>query len=130
MRVAGVVAQFFAAASLLLVCVGLYGMLSFAAAARTREIGLRIALGADRRSVLWGSLKQGLIPVAAGTVIGVPLAVAAAGTLRSLLFGLAPHDPMTMAMVVAVLWIVAALAAYVPARRASRVEPVVALRAE
>jgi predicted permease len=129
-RLAGVVAQFFAGASLVLVCVGLYGVLSYQAAARTREIGLRLALGADRRTVLRQMLREGLVPVAVGAAAGVPLAVAAARTLRTLLFGLEPSDPLTLALMLSALFAAAAAAAYQPARRASRIEPMVALRTD
>jgi ABC-type antimicrobial peptide transport system permease subunit len=120
----------FGVVAMLLAGVGLYGSASFAVARRGREIGLRMALGADRSRVVRMTLRQSLAPVAVGALIGLPAAYLTMRVARSLLFGIAPHDPSTMCGAVALLVAVAAAASYLPARRAARVEPMVALRAE
>jgi ABC-type antimicrobial peptide transport system permease subunit len=113
-----------------LAAVGLYGVMSDAVAQRRREIGIRIALGAARRSVLWQVLRQVLVLAVAGVVIGLPASLGAGRLIESLLFGLAPGDPATIAAAATVLIGVAMVAGYVPAIRAMRVDPVVALRDE
>jgi predicted permease len=113
-----------------LAAVGLYGVMSHAVAQRRREIGIRMALGAERSSVLWQMLRQVLVLAVAGVLIGLPAALGAGRLIESLLFGLAPRDPATIAAAVTVLIGVAMLAGYVPAMRATRVDPVVALREE
>jgi predicted permease len=111
-----------------LAAVGLYGVMSHAVAQRRREIGIRMALGAERMSVLWNVLRQVLMLAVAGVVLGLPAALGAGQLIESQLFGLAPQDPATIAAAAAVLVAVAALAGYIPARRAMRVDPVIALR--
>jgi predicted lysophospholipase L1 biosynthesis ABC-type transport system permease subunit len=110
--------------------IGLYGLLAYAVTRRTPEIGVRIALGAERGQVRWMVLRQSLVLVAAGVAIGIPAAVASTRYLESLLFGLSPTDPRALAAAAAVMVAVAFAAGYVPARRASRVDPLTALRAE
>jgi predicted permease len=117
----------FGALALLLASLGLYGTISYGINRRVGEFGLRMALGADRGMVLWMVLREALLLVAVGAVIGLPLAFAAARGLRSLLFGVGAADPTSFALGAAVLLGVAAVAAYVPAHRASRIEPMVAL---
>ena len=113
-----------------LAAVGLYGVTSHAVAQKRREIGIRMALGAERASVLWQVLRQVLALATAGVVLGLPAALGAGQLIESLLFGLAPRDPVTLAAAAGVLIGVAALAGCVPAIRAMRVDPVVALRDE
>jgi predicted permease len=114
--------------ALLLAAVGLYGLLSYAVAQRTAEIGLRMALGASRSRLLWLVLRESVVLVTAGTACGLVLAIAATRAVSRFLYGLTATDPWTIAAVSLALIAVALVAAYVPARRASRVDPVVALR--
>lgn len=120
----------FGTAALLLAAIGIYGVLSFAVTARTREMGIRIALGGERGSVQRLVIREGLVLVAVGVVIGLAGALAAARLLRTFLFDLTPTDPATYGAIVVVLVATSALASWVPGRRASRVDPVIALRAE
>lgn len=122
--------SFFGLLGLLLSCVGLYGIMAHAVVRRTNEIGIRMALGAERRNIIWMVLKESLLLVAIGLIIGIPAAWAAAHLISSQLFGLKPSDPLTLLTAVTLLTLVAALAGYLPARRASRVNPLVALRYE
>lgn len=125
-RVLGITGLF----GLALAAVGVYGVLSFAVAQRTREVAIRVALGAEHRRVLADTLGGGLRSVALGLAIGLPLAVAIGHAARSQLFGVAPADPLTLGLVVAVVVTAAALACAVPARRALRIDPMHTLRAE
>jgi putative ABC transport system permease protein len=109
---------------------GIYGLTTYAVARRTQEIGIRMALGANAAQVLRTVLGSFAPAIAAGIVIGLFSAWAATGLLAHWLFGIAPTDPLTLAAVSALLTTVALLACYLPARRALRVDPVVALRAE
>ncbi len=121
---------FFAALALLLACVGLYGITAYAVAGRTREIGVRMALGAHPRSVLWLVLREALLLVVMGMVAGIPAAVAASRLLRGMLFGVSSWDPRALALSLLILVAVGLGAAFFPARRATRVDPMVALRYE
>lgn len=120
----------FAALAVLLAAVGLYGVLSYSVAQRRTEIGIRMALGATRSSVGRLIVAQGLTPAIAGSVIGLVAAYFASRVLRTLLFGVTPTDPLTFALVPALLLGVAAVACYLPAMRAARADPTTALRAE
>jgi predicted permease len=120
----------FGAVALVLASIGLYGVLSFGVARRTSEIGIRMALGARRPEVVGMVLRETGWMVAAGTIAGILVAAAAARLIQSRLFGVTPADPLTMSVAVGVLIIVALCAALIPAYRASRVNPVTALRTE
>lgn len=123
-------ATFFGLLALVLACIGLYGVMSYGVARRTNEIGIRMALGARGRSVLWLVLRESLVLVVIGLVVGVLASLAVTKTAASLLYELKPNDPLTIAAAVLLLAAVAALAGYLPARRASRVDPMLALRDE
>ena len=116
--------------ALILAAIGLYGVMSYSVAQRTREIGIRMALGAGRGNVMGLVLKQGVTLVSAGVVLGLGAAFAVTRLLASLLFGVSAADPITFAGTSAVLLFVALLASYVPARRATKVDPIIALRYE
>ncbi len=124
------ISTFFAGLALLLACVGLYGVMSYTVAGRTREIGVRMALGARRGDVLELVLREAMVLVAIGLVIGIPLAMAGTRVLHSFLFGLKSTDPLSLMAVVFLLGIVAAIAGFIPARRAAGIDPMVALRYE
>jgi len=129
-RVTAVLSGFFAGLALLLASVGLYGLMSYAVARRTREIGIRVALGAARENILWIVLRETLALALLGLAIGVPCALAASRLVAGMLFGVSPNDLSTMAVVSVLLLIVALVAGYFPARRASVIDPTVALRSE
>jgi putative ABC transport system permease protein len=120
----------FAAVALVLASIGIFGVVSYAVSQRTREMGIRIALGASRERVLRMVLGNAMRVAVIGVVVGLLAAVALSRTLATLLFDLSPTDPMTYAAVGIGLSLVALLASYLPAWRATRVDPVVALRAE
>ncbi len=123
-------AMFFGLLAALLVATGLYGTLAYRVTRRTSEIGVRMALGAQRPQVLWMILRESLVISAAGILAGVPLAVAGARLMRSMLFGLGPGDPLSFAGALLGISLVAIVASLIPARRAARVDPMVALRYE
>jgi FtsX-like permease family len=129
-RAGAVLAAGFGGLGTLLAAIGLYGVIAFSVTRRTREIGVRMAIGADRRRVLALIVRQGLVLVVVGAVAGIALAAAAAQVLSRVLYGVGAFDPVAWATALAVLAAAAALANLVPALRAMRVNPVTALRAE
>ena len=120
----------FAALALVMSCVGIYGVISYLAGQRTHEIGIRIALGAKRRDVLRMVLAEAARMALLGVAIGLVAALGLTRLMANLLFGVSPHDPLTLAGVATLLMMVALAASYVPARRATKVDPIVALRYE
>jgi ABC-type antimicrobial peptide transport system permease subunit len=114
----------------LLACVGLYGVMAYTVSRRTREIGIRMALGAARRRIRGMVLRESALLVGAGVAAGIPAALAANQLLRSILYGVKPSDVSIFFQGTMLLIGVAGVAAYLPARRASRVDPMVALRDE
>jgi putative ABC transport system permease protein len=129
-RVTAMLSTFFGALTLLLAAIGLYGLMAYTVTQRTREIGIRLALGAARGRVLKMILRETLALVIAGVLIGVPCALAASQLIAHMLFGLSPNDPTTLTFVAGALLAVGILAGFLPARRAMRVDPMVALRHE
>jgi ABC-type antimicrobial peptide transport system permease subunit len=120
----------FAVLALAIACVGLYGTMSYNVARRTAEIGIRMALGAPRGRVVWMVLREVCLLAAAGLAISIPTALAASKLLESFLFGMKPTDPLALAGSVAVLLVATILAGYLPARNASRIDPMIAIRHE
>ncbi len=114
----------------LLAAIGLYGVMSYAVTRRTREIGIRMALGAERGRVMWLVLKEVAIMTAAGIVSGLAVALWLTRQVQSQLFGLTPNDPATLAGATVLLAFIAIAAGYLPARRATRIDPIVSLRTE
>ncbi|HYA64586.1 MAG TPA: ABC transporter permease [Candidatus Sulfotelmatobacter sp.] len=122
--------SFFGALVLLLVCVGLYGSMAYNVTARTKEIGVRMALGATRRGVIWLVTREAWIVLAVGVAIGIPAGIAATRLFKTMLFGVNKSDPLSIAAAILTLFAVSVAAAVIPARRATNVDPVVALRYE
>ena len=129
-RLVAQLSTFFGLLAVFLSCIGIYGVMSYVVTRRTNEIGIRMALGAGRSNMLWMVLREILILVSIGVVIGVPATLAGDRLVSNMLFGLKPTDPVTLVGATVILLIVAAIAGYLPARRASLVDPMVALRYE
>jgi ABC-type antimicrobial peptide transport system permease subunit len=120
----------FAGVALLLAAIGIYGVMSYSFSQRTHEVGVRIALGAQRLDILRMALGEGMLIVIIGLASGLVVAVIMTRFFRSMLFGVAPTDPTTFLSVSAILAVAAFLACYIPAKRATRVDPLTALREE
>jgi ABC-type antimicrobial peptide transport system permease subunit len=129
-RILAQLVAFFSGVALLLACLGLYGVLSFGVVRRTREIGVRMALGATLLTVIANVVRQGLVLVVIGGALGIAAALATTRFLADLLYGVTPTDPVTFASVLLLLLVVAVLASWLPARRAAKVDPMEALRYE
>jgi predicted permease len=129
-RLVAALSGFFGLLAVLLACLGLYGVMSYMAARRTNEIGIRLALGATSRTVLGMVLRESLLLVAAGIAIGIPVTIALTRMISARLFGVSASDPLTIALAASMMLAVATVACFLPARRAARVDPMVALRYE
>jgi ABC-type antimicrobial peptide transport system permease subunit len=116
--------------ALVLACIGIYGVMAYDVSRRTAEIGIRMALGARRSDVVGMVLRESFLLASAGIVIGIPAAVVVSMLIKTMLFGVQPADPLTAAATIAIVFGTAVLASYWPARRAARVDPMVALRYE
>jgi ABC-type antimicrobial peptide transport system permease subunit len=129
-RMFATLASFFALLALLLGCIGIYGVVAYRMERRTAEIGLRIALGAQRADVLWLTMRETVMLLVGGVVIGLPVTMAATRLLKQFLFGLEPQDPTTIACATIILIAAGVLAGLLPARRAAHIDPMTALRRE
>ena len=127
---AALMLSFVGALALMLACMGLYGMVSYGVSRRTREMGIRLALGAERREVIHMVLKSGLTLVGVGAGVGIVASVGLGQVVEQFLYGVGGLDPLTVLAAPLLLALVASLATYLPARRAARVDPVRALRTE
>jgi predicted permease len=129
-RVIAQLSSFFGLLAIFLSSIGIYGLMSYVVSRRTNEIGIRMALGAERMHVRWLVMREVLVLVAIGIAVGIPAALLSSKLVASMLFGLSATDTASLLAAVAVMLGIAALAGYVPARRASRIDPMVALRYE
>jgi ABC-type antimicrobial peptide transport system permease subunit len=129
-KVVAELSAFFGIVAAFLACIGIYGLTSYAVSRRTHEIGIRMALGAQRTDVLRMVMRETILLAMAGLGIGIPAALASARLVASILYGLKPDDPATLVAAVLFLFSVAVFAGFIPARRASKVDPMVALRHE
>jgi ABC-type antimicrobial peptide transport system permease subunit len=129
-RLVAMLSALFGCLATLLAAIGLYGVMAFTVARRTREIGIRMAMGADRGKVVWLVMREVALMAAIGIGIGLPAAWGLSQFIRALLFGLEPHDAATLVAATLILAAVSLVAGYIPAARATRVDPLVALRYE
>jgi ABC-type antimicrobial peptide transport system permease subunit len=129
-RMLSQLASFFSLCALALACLGLYGTLSYGVVRRTREIGVRMALGAQKHDVLAGVIRQGMTLTLVGCGVGVLLSVVLTRIISSLLYGITPTDPPTFVLTVLLFGAIAFVSCWLPARRAARIDPMVALRCE
>jgi ABC-type antimicrobial peptide transport system permease subunit len=129
-RLVAQLSGFFGILAVFLSCIGIYGLMSYTTSRRTNEIGIRMALGAGRSNVRWLVMRETLLLVATGIVIGIPITVLSSHFVDSMLYGLHGSDPLSLIAAVSMLLTVAILAGYLPAQRASKVDPMIALRYE
>ena len=122
--------SFFGVLAVFLACIGIYGLLSYSVARRTSELGIRLALGAQSPALLWMVLRESIALLLLGLAIGVPVALSSTRILKSLLFELSPLDPMAISIAIAGVAVMTIAAALLPALRATRIDPVKALRTE
>jgi predicted permease len=123
-------AGFFAVLALTLACIGLYGVMTYSVVRRTNELGVRMALGAPRAGLLWMVLRESIVLLAIGVALGIPLSLAASRGIKAGLFGVNPADPFTLIAAVIIMSAALLAGSYIPARRATKIEPMVALRYE
>jgi len=124
------ISGFFGILAVLLACMGIYGLLSYSVARRTSELGIRLALGAQSHTLLWLVLRESILLLVLGLAVGIPIALSSTHILKSLLYQLSPLDPMAISVAIAAVALMMIAAAWLPARRATRVDPLQALRAE
>jgi ABC-type antimicrobial peptide transport system permease subunit len=122
--------SFFGIVAVFLACIGIYGLLSYSVARRTSELGIRVALGAQSGTLLWMILRESLLLLAVGLTVGASVAVGSTRVIKSLLYELSPLDPMAIAGAIAIVAVMTIAAAWLPAHRATRIEPMQALRTE
>jgi ABC-type antimicrobial peptide transport system permease subunit len=122
--------EFFAGSALLLCLVGLYGILTYIVSQRTRELGVRLALGAQKPQLVWLVMRRAVVILAAGSAIGLALSLSATRIISNLIYGVSPFDPMTVTAATLLLVATGLVASYIPARRAATVDPIRALRTE
>jgi ABC-type antimicrobial peptide transport system permease subunit len=122
--------SFFGILAVFLACIGTYGLLSYSVARRTSELGIRLALGAQSRSLLWLILRECILLLVCGLAIGIPITLSSTRILKSLLYELSPLDPLAISTAIVAVAVMTLAAAWLPARRATRINPIQALRAE
>jgi ABC-type antimicrobial peptide transport system permease subunit len=122
--------SFFGILAVFLACIGIYGLLSYSVARRTSELGIRLALGAQSRTLLWLILRESILLLILGLAVGIPVALSSTRILKSMLYQLSPLDPTAITVAIAAVAVMTIAAAWLPARRATKVDPLQALRTE